>query len=167
MDRIQSRPSARPRGRIAPAWTERTGLLAPARFKGAFVSGAERDELITGGAPQSEAKRGETTMRKWALSSALLLLFLLTTLPDPGMTPRAGDLQFFTFPLIFVCVCVWFVDPGVLEAIGGGFRVARSLISSARRLILVSRSVSCPVCLNMSTLCDGSRGKFPTGRTRS
>jgi hypothetical protein len=43
------------------------------------------------------------TMRKWALSSALLLLFLLTTLPDPGMSPRAGDLQFFTFPLIFLC----------------------------------------------------------------
>jgi heat shock protein beta len=29
--------------------------------------------------PQSEA-----TMRKWALSSALLLLFLLTTLPGPA-----------------------------------------------------------------------------------
>jgi hypothetical protein len=27
-------------------------------------------------------------MRKWALSSALFLLFLLTTLPDPGMSRR-------------------------------------------------------------------------------
>jgi len=54
-------------------------------FKRAFGSDAERDELITGFA-SSEA----TTMRKWALSSALLLLFLLTTLPGPGMYPPLG-----------------------------------------------------------------------------
>jgi hypothetical protein len=58
------------------------------------------------------------------------------------------------------------VDPAVLVAIGGRFRLARSLISSARRLMLVLRSVFCPDCLRISNLCDGSRGKFPAGRSR-
>ncbi|AQK67198.1 shepherd-like1 [Zea mays] len=44
-------------------------------------------------------------MRKWALSSALLLLFLLTTLPDPGMSPPAGDLQFLCVRLMYFVVC--------------------------------------------------------------
>jgi hypothetical protein len=34
-----------------------------------------------------------------------------------------------------VFCCVWFLDPAVLDAIGGRFRLARSLISFARRLM--------------------------------
>ncbi|TVU07586.1 hypothetical protein EJB05_40949, partial [Eragrostis curvula] len=49
-------------------------------FKGLRLE-AELDETNSSLVSQSEA-----TMRKWALSSALLLLFLLTTLPDPGMS---------------------------------------------------------------------------------
>lgn len=109
VDKVQSAPSARPRGRIAPAWTGRTGLLAPARFK-AFplrrrAGSGTNSSLVWAVAVRRRVKRDETTMRKWALSSALLLLFLLTTLPDPGMSPPAGDLQFFFVPLMYFVVC--------------------------------------------------------------
>jgi hypothetical protein len=154
---------SRPRGPGARVSWPRPILKRP------FVSGAERDELITAlvvSVVLHRVKRypGEATMRKWALSSTLLLLFLLTTLPDPGMSPRAGDLQIFLFCSYFLCA--WFVDPTVLEAIDGRFRLVRSLAGSPRRSMLVLRSVFCPVCLFISTPYDGSCGKFPAGKSQ-
>jgi len=77
------------------------GSLGAGRLKGASGSGLERDEQLITGFAEWKRRRSRGTMRKWALSSALLLLFLLTTLPDPG---KSLPLEAFVFlsPVFFV-----------------------------------------------------------------
>ena len=100
-------PSDSPTRGVAPIGTVRSstwrdpqsvdralGSLGAGRLKGASGSGLERDEQLITGFAEWKRRRSRGTMRKWALSSALLLLFLLTTLPDPG---KSLPLEAFVF----------------------------------------------------------------------